>query len=141
MRAQANRSEDKKYLIALSEALDISEGRIKLDECGDWNLVSPNGIINTDSECWYLFCSPQVVRTWNLIKRKLSFMVVSQDGDDEGILKLDRMPSEEEAKIIRKIIGGRRRAHLSKEDRALLKIRLRSSSPTPSSQSRIDLND
>ena len=32
MRALPDRQEDKKYLKRLSEALDVSEGRIKLDE-------------------------------------------------------------------------------------------------------------
>lgn len=129
MRAQANRLEDKRYLQGLAEVLDISEKRIRLDECGDWNLVSPKGIISTDSENWYLYVSPNSKIKWNNIKKKLSFMDATQDGDEEGVLRSNLCMSSKQAKNVRKVIGGRRRTHLSEEDRALLKNRLKSSSP------------
>jgi hypothetical protein len=40
---------------------------------------------------------------------------VVQDGDEEGILRLDRMPIPEEAEEIRAVLGIRRRRHLSPE--------------------------
>lgn len=129
MKAQPNRQEDKRYLRLLTKALDVSEGRIKLDECGDWNIFGKRGHICTDSTgWWYLFTSCDTERKWNNTKKNLSFMEVSQDGDDEGILKLNRIPFRDEAQMVRKVIGLRPRTKLTEEGRELLKIRLRSSS-------------
>lgn len=129
MRAQANRSEDKKYLQKLSSYLFTSYQRIKLDECGDWNIFGKKGKIFTETKFWYIYIDADSKRQWNNAKRKLSFMIVSQDGDDEGILKLDRMPNPEEAKIIRKLLGLRISTQLSEEGRALLKNRFKSPCP------------
>lgn len=140
MRAQANRSEDKKYLRKLLKALDASESRLKVDECGDWNIVGLRGHIFTDGNFWYLFVSPESVRKWNIIKKQLPFMTLHQDGDDEGILKCDRMPFLVEAMEIRKVIGIRPTKKLTEEQREALKIRLRSPNRMGVSQSHINLN-
>lgn len=128
MRAQANRSEDKKYLKLLAQALDVSESRIKLDECGDWNIVGLRGKISTDGECWYLYTDCVTPRKWNVTKKNLSFLEVSQDGDWEGIFKSSRMPFRDEARAIRKVIGVRPRTVLTEEQRAALVNRLYSPS-------------
>jgi len=45
-------------------------------------------------------------RAWTFAKRQLaSFATVHQDGDDEGVLVLSRMPSESEAETLRHYIG------------------------------------
>lgn len=121
MRAQANRIEDKRYLKNLSKALDISEGRIKLDECGDWNIVGKRGHISTDTEYWYLYVKYEDSnRKWTNTKKNLNFMEVHQDGDDEGVLRLGRMPFRDEAMTVRKVIGVRPRTVLTEEGRAML---------------------
>lgn len=120
MRAQSNRSEDKKYLRTLAQALDVSESRIKLDECGDWNIVGIRGKISTDGEAWYLYTDCVTPRKWNITKKNLSFLEVSQDGDWEGIFRCSRMPFREEARAIRKVIGVRPRTVLTEEQRAAL---------------------
>lgn len=128
MRAQADRSEDKTHLKKLAKVLDISEGRIKLDECGDWNIFGTRGKISTDTEYWYLYTECNSVRKWNITKKNLSFMEVHQDGDAEGILRLSRMPFREEARTVRKVIGVRPRTVLTEEQRAVLKNRFKSPS-------------
>jgi hypothetical protein len=40
---------------------------------------------------------------------------VTQDGDDEGILRLDRLPTADEADTIRDLIGIRKRRHMTAE--------------------------
>lgn len=140
MRAQADRLEDKRYLKKLTEALNISEDRIHLDECGDWNIFGRRGKISTETEYWYLYTECFSARKWNNTKRKLSFMEVHQDGDTEGVLKCSRMPTEKEANEVRKVIGVRSRVKLTEEDLALLKNRLKFSSSKGVSASRIDLN-
>jgi hypothetical protein len=45
---------------------------------------------------------------------------VTQEGDDEGVLRLDRLPTPAEAEAIRDVIGIRRRRHLTAEALARL---------------------
>ena len=49
------------------------------------------------------------------MKKKLAFMQVTQDGDTEGVFKLDRLPTEDEAALIRDVLGIRRRPNYSEE--------------------------
>jgi len=125
MRAQPNRKDDKCLLIYLSKYLNTSVERIKLDECGDWNIFGRKGHISTDAKLWYLFTIANSKRHWSAIKKKLNFMIVSQDGDEEGILKLERMPSPEEGKAIREVLGLNKRPELTEEYREQLKIRVK----------------
>lgn len=141
MRAQADRSEDKRLLQKLSDYLQTSYQRIRLDECGDWNIIGSRGHVFTDAKLWYVFVGGESKRSWNSVKSKLKFMELSQDGDAEGILKLERMPSEKEAETLRKVLGLRKRTILSEEDRALLKIRLRSPCSKGVSRLPVRLND
>lgn len=120
MRAQPNRENDKILLEKLSEHLSTSEDRIRLDDCGDWNIFGRRGHIFTDSKLWYVFVAETTKRKWSAIKAKLKFMEVSQDGDDEGILKLERMPLQEEAEAIREVLGLNKRPELTEEQRAKL---------------------
>jgi hypothetical protein len=52
-------------------------------------------------------------------KRRLAFCRVTQDGDWEGCLQLDRLPTAEEARVIMDVLRIRRRRHLSPEAKAL----------------------
>lgn len=124
MRAQPNREEDKKLLQRLSEALNTSEERIHLDECGDWNIVGKRGHIFTDAELWHVSVEGTTKRRWDNIKKKLSFMEVSQDGDDEGIMKLERMPTQEESSLVRETVGLNKRPLLTDAQRAKLSERV-----------------
>lgn len=120
MKAQPNREKDKKLLLQLTENLDISKDRLKVDECGDWNIIGRKGKIFTDSKFWYVFVEETGKIRWNNIKIKLKFMELTQDSDDEGILRLERMPSYKEGEELRNILGLRRRPVLSEERRAVL---------------------
>lgn len=128
MRAQTDRLEDKRYLRELSETLEISYQRIKLDECGDWNIYGRKGKIFTDTEAWYVYFCCSSKRSWSNLKARLKFMEVSQDGDEEGVLNLLRMPFKNEVEKLRKEVGLRKRTILTKEQRAELIIRFKSSS-------------
>jgi hypothetical protein len=44
-------------------------------------------------------------RRWLVIKGKLSFCRLTQDGDSEGCLHLDRLPNAAEAIAIREALG------------------------------------
>lgn len=124
MTAQSNRSEDKRLLLRLSEALETSDRRMGLDPCGDWNIRGSRGHISTDARLWYVYIPAGSPRRWTAIKKKLAFLDLHVDGDDEGILKLERMPVPAEARIIRKTLGLRQKPQLTEADRAELKNRL-----------------
>lgn len=142
MRAQPNRLEDKRFLYEISDVLDTSYQRVKLDTYGDWNIFGKKGKISTDgTKAWYLYFSPESVRVWNNVKKKLKFMKVHQDGDDEGVLKLERLPTKKEAAEVKKLLKLRKRIVLTEEERAQLKIHFKSPSTEGVSSPRIDLND
>ena len=52
-----------------------------------------------------------------MIKRRLAFMTVTQDGDDEGCLRLFHLPTPVEAALIRDVMGLRKRRTLTEESR------------------------
>jgi hypothetical protein len=47
-----------------------------------------------------------------LLRFGASSVQVTQDGDTEGVFKLDRLPTEDEAALIRDMLGIRRRPNL-----------------------------
>jgi len=113
---------------------------MKVDECGDWNIVGVRGKINTDGNTWYVFVNSETSRKWSFTKKMLDWMKIHIDGDSEGVLKLNRMPFRDEARDIRKVIGLRPSTKLTEEGRALLKNRFKNAYTEGVSASRIDLN-
>jgi hypothetical protein len=112
-------------LLDLAAALDASEKGLRRDECGDWSLYGNCGHIYVDCAGFLLVvysdsASSQPSRHWTWAKRRLSFCRVTQDGDDEGCLHLDRLPAADEAAAIRDILGIRKRRSLSLETLAAL---------------------
>ena len=69
------------------------------------------------------------VQRWKKTKRLLPGKV-SQDGDDEGTLRLDRLPTAAEAELIRDLIGIRKRRHVTAEALSNLE-RARGSTKSP----------
>ena len=125
--------------MALTASLCVSQGRIRRDLCGDWIIVGLRGHILTDGVSAFAYTPAGTARRWAKAKRVLSFMAVTQDGDDEGILRLDGMPTPEQAKIIRKLLGLRQRTELSEAGRAELKNRFKSPSQRGGSDGLIDV--
>jgi hypothetical protein len=50
---------------------------------------------------------------WTWTKKALAFCTVTQDGDDEGCLRLHALPTPQQAKAIRAALGIRKRVELS----------------------------
>jgi hypothetical protein len=63
---------------------------------------------------WRLSDHRQAVQRWKKAKRLLPG-TVTQDGDDEGIIRLDRQPLPAEAEVIQDLIGIRKRRHMTAE--------------------------
>lgn len=102
---EINHKDDRKLLLELCDHLFISKNNLKRDELNYWNLVGRKGWIDSDSEYWYVRMSCRSRTVWNHVKSSLKFMVLWQDGDAGGALRLHRYPSEEEAQKIRKLLG------------------------------------
>lgn len=122
---EINHKDDRKLLLELCDYLFISKNNLKRDELDYWNLVGRKGWIDSDSEYWYVRMSCRSKTVWNHVKESLKFMVLWQDGDEEGALRLHRYPTEEEAQKIRKILGFTVSRKLDEETKKTLLERLK----------------
>jgi hypothetical protein len=96
---------------------------------GDYQISGKHGHVLSDHPGYQLYVSGTVQR-WKRAKRSLPAGKVTQDGDDEGTLRLDRLPTADEADTIRDLIGIRKRRHMTAE--ALSKLeRARGSIKSP----------
>jgi hypothetical protein len=108
---------DREFLTKLILSLKCSN-KITKDECGDLNIVGKKGKIYRDNDFWYVFINDTSI--WRKTKEQISFMEVWQNGDREGVLRLDRLPTEREAKIINKLVGLGKKREISEKERARL---------------------
>jgi hypothetical protein len=91
----------------LLAALDASKLALRRDECGDYRINGKSGHIYPDGRGFLLCVSTgESLRRWTNVKARLGgFCRLTQDGDDEGALHLDHLPSPTEATIIREALG------------------------------------
>jgi hypothetical protein len=108
---------DRAAQIMLLNALSAWERALRRDECGAWRVNGQRGHIYTwgDGKSWLLYIQADSPRHWSSIKKQLSFCRVTQDGDDEGCLRLFGLPTPEQAKAIRKVLAIRKRVEKSAE--------------------------
>jgi hypothetical protein len=118
--SRTNRTADRDLLISLTESLSVSPRRLRRDPCGDWIVVGKRGHVLTDGVNAFAYLPAGTSRRWEKAKRVLSFMAVTQDGDAEGIFRLDGMPSPTQAEAIRKAVGLRKVNPLTDAARAAL---------------------
>jgi len=112
---------DRASLLALVAALDASPLALRRDECGDWRILGKLGHVYADG-AGYLLCvvSDESVRRWSNVKARCGFCRLVNDGDDEGCLRLHRLPTPKEATFIREAIGIRKRRAVTGDARAQL---------------------
>jgi hypothetical protein len=113
-RTKAAAEVDKVQQQALLTALQGWQRGLRRDKCNAWAIMGSHGLILTwgDGKSWVIF----VGRGWRSAKRRMAgFASVTQSGDTEGCMKLDRLPTAEEAAIIRDVIGLRKRPAYSEE--------------------------
>jgi hypothetical protein len=102
-------------LLKLVEALGCRDACLRRDECSDWRINGKQGYIYAVLEGFQLiFFSRNGVTEWDgagphiedyiRAKRNLVFCRLTQDGTGEGIFLLDRLPTTEEAEVIRDIL-------------------------------------
>jgi hypothetical protein len=99
---------DKAQLQTMLVALDAAHSQLRVDACRTWTIRDKRGYAATrsDGKWWPIYCSPGSARKWNKIRQALSPLGrCAQDGDDEGIIRIDQLPNPEQAAVIRKAIG------------------------------------
>ena len=118
-KAEADKARQK----ALLAALNGSNRALCRDECGAWCISGERGSVHTwgDGKTWVLFVSCRSVRHWTATKARFSFCKVTQDGDDEGCLRLFNLPTPDQAAIIRNVLGIRKRQEISDATRERLR--------------------
>jgi hypothetical protein len=113
---------DREHLNIFLTAIDASPTALERPVCrgwaGDYQITGKHGHILADQPGWLLYVTGSV-QGWKKAKRTLPG-TVTQDGDDEGIIRLDRLPLSSEAVAIRDLIGIRKRRHMTDEARANL---------------------
>ena len=109
-------------LLAFAEACGTRADKLRRDDCGDWAIFGNNGHIYAVPEGFQLMIGCDFdnrkwssARGWESAKDRLSFGKVTQDGDCEGSIILDRLPSKTEALEIRAILGIPKTVELSDE--------------------------
>jgi hypothetical protein len=112
-------------LLKLAEALLSRDNALRRDECSDWRINGKRGHIyaipgtldrpHTPGFQIYIGC--ESVREWSYAKKALApFTDPTNDGDEEGMLFLDHLPSPNEAEIIRRYVGIAKKREVSPEE-------------------------
>jgi hypothetical protein len=108
------------------EALEASSTSRRRDDLGDMCISGKAGRIYCLPaayrlpEGFYLYCDPGSARAWGFVKKALDFCKVAQDGDADGYLFLNRLPTSAEAELIRDKLMIRKRRVLTDEERERL---------------------
>jgi hypothetical protein len=108
----------------LAAALNFSSTALRIDECGDPRINGSHGHVYAVPKGYQMFVMTETTRQWTAAKKALSFASTWNDGDEEGSLILDRLPSASEAEAIRRYVGIRKRRSMSDEARAASVARL-----------------
>jgi hypothetical protein len=116
-------SKQRPALLAFAEACDTRPNALRRDDCGDWAIFGNNGHIYAVPEGFQFMIGCDVGNrgfsktAWTWAKKRLAFGKVTQDGDEEGSIILDRLPSKAEAMEIRDVLGIPKRFDLTEECR------------------------
>jgi hypothetical protein len=98
--------------LAFAAALGSASTTLRRDQCGDWrisgklgHIYAVPGTLNRPTPGFLIYCERETKQAWTWARKRLRFCAVTQDGDTEGALFLDRLPTEAEADILRDVIG------------------------------------
>jgi len=117
---------ERAHLETLLTALGATGRALRRDSCGDWAIEGKRGHIYADGSGFLIVvCTGGFIRLWANTKRKLDFCRVTQDGDDEGCLHLDHLPTPKEADLIRRALRIKRKRRYTPDQLATLTARLK----------------
>jgi hypothetical protein len=116
-------------LLELVKALGCRDNALRRDECGDWRIEGHSGHISAvpgslnrpDTPGFQIYVERESVREWSYAQKALKPVAdLTNNGDDDGMLFLDRLPTADEAEVIRQYVGVAKKRVLSEEERARL---------------------
>ena len=97
---------DRADLAVFLNAVNGAKNALKRDECGDWIIIGTRGTIRACNGTFSVFVAGRSRRHWYFVKKALAgFCRITHDGDDEGVLRLTRLPAGEEIVRLRHVIG------------------------------------
>ena len=119
-KSRAEATDDRACLELMREALNAAHNAVRLDECRLWTVRGSRGYVSTwgntatagpDGQTWMLAVGAKTPRHWTFAKQRMAsfpgLAQLTQDGDEEGVFRLMRLPTPEEAAEIRRAAGGR----------------------------------
>jgi len=123
--SRAEAQADREQLENLLVALGAWDRALRRDECGAWCISGKTGRVYTwgDGRTWMLFVACRSALHWTHTKRRLSFCTATQDGEDEGCLRLRTLPTPEQAAVLRDMLGIRKRLEFAPETLERLRAR------------------
>jgi hypothetical protein len=114
-------------LLELVKALGARDNLLRRDECGDWRIEGRSGHVyavpgslDRPAAAGFQIYVAGSGRWWGAAKRSLAFADLTNDGDDEGMLFLDRLPTPDEAETLRHYVGIAKKRILSEAERERL---------------------
>jgi hypothetical protein len=114
-------------LLELVKALGCRDNALRRDDCGDWHIEGrsghvyavPGSLDGPATRGFQIYVAGSS-RWWAAAKRSLAFAGMTSDGEDEGMLFLDRLPTPVEAEVIRHFVGIAKKRILSDAERERL---------------------
>jgi hypothetical protein len=103
-------------LLKFAEALGSVSTSLRRDDCNDPQLKGRYGHISAVPGGFQVYVIADSKQAWTWAKKSLAFAQVTQDGDDEGMLFLDRLPTPTEAETIRSYVGISKKPDRSPEE-------------------------
>ena len=112
MQSQASEYERNRMQV-LADAMTVCPEK---DSCGHPCLIGTYGNIRVDGDGFGIAVLARNRRKYNSVKNKLSpFCLLAQDGDFEGVFRLAELPTKEQAKVIRSVLGLRKKREYTDE--------------------------
>jgi len=112
-KSRAEAAADRACLAIMREALNAARNAVRLDECRLWTVQGSRGYVSTwgDGQTWKLAVGSKTPRHWTFVKQRIAafpgLAQLTQDGDEEGVFRLMRLPTPGEAAEIRRAAGVR----------------------------------
>lgn len=108
-------------LLELTKALVSRDSALRRDECGDWRIEGSSGHVyavpgtldQPNRPGFMLYIMTGSAKAWTFAKRALAFTKVLNDGDEEGAFVMPRLPTTDEAALIRRYCGIPKRREVS----------------------------
>ena len=112
-KSKAAATADRACLARLHAALNAAHNAVRLDGCRLWTVRGSRGYVSTwgDRHTWMLAVGSKTPRHWTFAKQRMAsfpgLAQLTQDGDEEGVFRLMRLPTPGEAAEIRRAAGVR----------------------------------